>query len=720
YGVEADLRGGSGHATDGRRDWTIEPTAFEGVVAQTTLQSVVAVATLLVLDRLYPPALERYANPSTMVLDERGAILRAFTTPDQAWRLKTRPSEVDPVYLAMLQAYEDKRFSRHWGVDPAALSRALWQWARAGHIVSGGSTLTMQTARLLTPRPRTLAGKASEMLRALQLEHRFAKAEILSIYLTLAPFGGNLEGVRAAALAYFGKEPNHLTRGEAALLVALPQSPERARPDLHPEAARRARDKVLHELAKRGAIGASEMAEAAAEALPRQRAALPFLAPQLAAELAATATSGAAIRTTLDGRLERRVEELARREPLEEGASLAVLVVENRGRKVRVEVGSADFAAPFGQIDMTRAKRSPGSTLKPFIYGMGFDAVLVHPDTIVEDAPLRLGDYAPQNFDREYHGEVTVRAALQRSLNIPAVALLSRLGAQRFVTAVRGAGAELAFDDGGATPSLAIALGGVGISLRDLVMLYAALADGGMARPLVFRAETPAGHGTPLVTPASAWYVSDILRGVVPPEPLVRLPQGNAIRPIAFKTGTSYGFRDAWTIGYSERYTVGVWVGRPDGAPRPGHYGIVTAAPLLFKVFGLLPPEETSDSQPPGVIASGGARVLPVALRRFSPSGPQAAFGQRQPASPLRILFPPQGAKLELEPEADRFAAIALKAAGGTQPLNWIVDGKPVATTKEPGDVAFFAPDGAGFSTLSVIDATGETVSETVRLGTSE
>ncbi len=699
----------------GRLGWGGARTLFAVLGAAIALSGA-----LVILDRLFPPSLERYANPSTVVLDERGEILRAFTAPDQSWRLKTAVKDVDPVYVALLEAYEDKRFPRHWGVDPAALARALWQWVRAGHIVSGGSTLTMQTARLLSPRPRTLLGKAGEMLQALQLERRLSKAEILSIYLTLAPFGGNLEGVRAASLAYFGKEPRHLTPGEAALLVALPQSPERVRPDLHPEAAQRARDKVLRELVARGALGRSEAAEAAAEALPRHRAALPFLAPQLAAELAAAAPAGTVLRTTLDGRLERRVEELVRRELLEEGASIAVLVVENRGRQVRVAVGSADFAAPFGQIDMTRAERSPGSTLKPFIYGMGFDALLIHPDTIIEDAPLRLGDYAPQNFDREYHGEVTVREALQRSLNIPAVALLSRLGTERFVAAVRGAGAALTFEEGVTRPSLAVALGGVGIDLRDLVMLYAALADGGMVRPLAFRAGAAAASGTPLLTPASAWYVGDILRGTALPDPLVRLPQGNAMRPIAYKTGTSYGFRDAWSLGYSERYTVGVWVGRPDGAPRPGQYGISAAAPLLFKVFGLLPAETAVESEPKGVWAAGGARALPVALRRFSPAGQQPAYGARQPSSPLRILFPPQGAALELEPEGSRFAQMALKAMGGTLPLSWVVDGRPVAVVKEPGETAFFEPDGPGFSTLTVIDATGERVSETVRLGATE
>ena len=689
-------------------------------IAATLAVPLLAGAVVLTLDRFFPPQLGRYEASSTTVLDERGEILRAFTTSDQDWRLQTAVKDVDPRYLAILEAYEDQRFPSHWGIDPRAMLRALWQWLEAGHVVSGASTLTMQTARLLSPHPRTLAGKALEMLRALQLERHFSKAEILSLYLTLAPMGGNLEGVRAASLAYFGKEPRHLSVSEAALLVALPQAPERVRPDLHKDAAERARDKVLRRLAERGKLAAGQLAEALAEPVPEHRAQLPFLAPHLAAELAAAAAPGSRLRTTLDGSLQRRVEELVRREPEEDGVSIAVLVVENAGRKVRASLGSADFAAPFGQIDMTRAKRSPGSTLKPFIYGMGFDELLVRPDTIVEDAPLRLGDYAPQNFDRQYHGEVTVREALQRSLNIPAVTLLSRLGPQRFVAALRAAGAELAFDDGARTPSLAVALGGVGISLRDLVMLYAGLADGGRMRSLALRPEAAVAAERTLLSPAAAWYVGDILRGVSPPEPLVELPLGSALRGIAFKTGTSYGFRDAWSLGYSRRFTVGVWVGRPDGAPRPGYYGIATAAPILFKVFALLPPEESGPPPPPkSLAASANARKLPIALRRLAPSGSEPAIGEPLKA-PLRILFPPADARLELTAEGARYALIALKAVGGTVPLNWVVDGKPIAVTREPGETAFFAPDGPGFSTLSVIDAAGETVSETVRLATGD
>ncbi len=438
---------------------------------------------LIAADRLFPPDLARFRDRSTIVTDAGGELLRAFETADGKWRLRTAPGDVDPRYLAMLKSYEDRRFDRHDGVDWAALLRAAASDAMALRAVSGGSTLTMQSARLLMPHQRSLGGKTVEMLRALQLERRLAKDDILETYLTLAPFGGNVEGVRAAAMIYFGKEPRHLTVAQAALLVALPQSPERRRPDLHPDVARQARDKILRRLQESGTISAAELADALSEPVPTQRLALPFLAPHLAGELAEGAR-GSAIRTTLDADLQRRIEAMLRRERLEDGAAIAALVVENAGRQVRAYVGGVDFSSAAGQVDLVRATRSPGSTLKPFVYGMAFDDGFVHPETRILDAPIRLGDYAPQNFDRSYQGIVTVREALQMSLNIPAVAILDRVGPGRLVDMLDRGGVHLAFPSRVTSPSLPVVLGGVGTSLHDLVMLYAGLADGGRMKPL--------------------------------------------------------------------------------------------------------------------------------------------------------------------------------------------------------------------------------------------
>ena len=342
----------------------------------------VVLITAFIFDRLAPPDLRPLARTSTFVVDKDGQVLRAFTNRSGIWRLPATVAQVDPLYLRMLLAYEDKRFGSHWGVDPHAIGRAAWQAASAGRVVSGASTLTMQTARLLEPRRRGVFAKLAEMVRAFQLETRLSKAEILSAYLTLAPYGGNIEGVRAASLAYLGKEPKRLTPAEAALLVILPQAPTSSRPDRHPAAARRARDKVLRVMVRRGVLTSKQAREAMEAPVPTRRRAMPFDAPHLSRTLA-TARRGAkdergprVIRTTIDGELQRAVQKLLRHAAggLHARSGIAVLVVENATGRIRAYVGSSDFfdRRRAGQIDMIRAIRSPGSTLKPFVYGNGF------------------------------------------------------------------------------------------------------------------------------------------------------------------------------------------------------------------------------------------------------------------------------------------------------------------------------------------------------------
>jgi penicillin-binding protein 1C len=667
---------------------------------------------LAALDRAFPPDLARAAPVSTIVVDREGRLLRGFTTADGKWRLAARAADVDPAYLAMLVAYEDRRFFAHPGVDPLALLRAAAQGLHAGHVVSGGSTLTMQVARLLERRPRDMASKAIEILRALQLERRFSKDEILSLYLTLAPFGGNIEGVRAASLAWFGKEPARLTPGEAALLVVMPQSPERTRPDRDPAAARAARDKMLRVLAARGALAPAAAAEAMQEPAPRGRLALPFHAPHLAESLRAAAPPGARVATTLDRALQEQVESLARRERafFGDGGNLAILVVETATRAVRAWVGGADFAAEAGQVDLARARRSPGSALKPFLYALAFDEGWLHPETRIADGPTRFGDFAPRNFDRGFQGEVSARAALQLSLNVPAVALLDRLGAPRFVHALGAAGAALDYDrrilD---TPGLPVILGGVGVSLADLTMLYAALGDDGRARPLRLRDDVPpaaADLGAVFVEPRAARWTREILAGVPPPEPWA---QRGAARAIAYKTGTSYGFRDALALGLSQRWTVGVWVGRADGTPRPGQYGRSVAAPILFKAFDLLPqevaPESVSRPAPP-----------PPGLARLVARGAEDRPWD-DGARPLAILFPPDGATVELERIDGELVPLALKAEGGRGRLSWIVDGQPLGAAAR-SDARSVTPDGEGFLRLVVRDETGASAQSRIRVVT--
>ncbi len=484
---------------------------------------------------------------SVTVLDRENRLLRAFTTKDGRWRLPLDVSEVDPRYLAMLMAYEDKRYYEHGGVDFLAFMRAGYLLARHGQILSGGSTLTMQVARLLEGKhERTGAGKLRQIARALQLEDQLSKQEILRLYLRLAPFGGNIEGVRAASLAYFGKEPRHLSAGEAALLVALPQSPERRRPDRNSEAARHARDRVLDRAVEEGVLPKAEADRAKSERIPRQRLEVLKLAPHLSESEVAAHPAKLIHRLTLDRDIQAAVEKLAAEQTKLLGPKLsaAVLVVDHTTGEVLAHVGSAGYldSDRLGAIDMTDAIRSPGSTLKPFIYGLAFEQGIAHPETLIEDRPTRFGTYTPENFDEDFHGTVTIREALGNSLNVPAVKVLAAVGPGRLLGRFRRSGITPALP-ANAQPSLAVALGGLGMTLKDLAALYTGLAHGGEPIALRWHRDEPKPATHPktrrkLLSPVASWYVTDILKDA-PPPPNVK---GGAI---AYKTGTSYGYRDA-------------------------------------------------------------------------------------------------------------------------------------------------------------------------------
>ncbi|MBX3552370.1 MAG: penicillin-binding protein 1C [Pseudolabrys sp.] len=673
--------------------WRTIVAVAGGVIAATALAFGAWVVALGPL-----PPLDRIAFSQTVV-DRNGVLLRPYATSDGRWRLPATVADVDPRYLDLLIAYEDRRFRDHHGVDPLALGRAALQWIERGSIVSGGSTLTMQVARLLEPRrERSLSAKLRQAVRAVQLEAALSKDAILGLYLSLAPYGGNLEGVRAASLSYFGKEPRRLTLGEAALLVALPQSPEQRRPDRSREAASKARDMVLHRLAQRDAIAASEVMRAHEESMPVARKPMPMLAPHAADDALAAAPASSVHRVTIDANLQKTLEQLARERMQAFGpdVSVALVAVDHATGEIRARVASPDYfdLRRAGQVDMTRALRSPGSTLKPFIYGLGFEDGLIHPDTLIDDRPVRFGDYTPENFDLTFQGTVTVRKALQLSLNVPAVAILDRLGVQRLAVRLTEAGAGLVLPKGEA-PGLAMGLGGVGIRLTDLTMLYAALARGGEAIALTEQAGQKAATHR-LIEPVAAWYVGQALLGAPPPD---NAPHGR----IAFKTGTSYGYRDAWAIGFDGRMTIGVWVGRPDGAPVPGLIGRTAAAPILFDAFSRAGQATPLPRSPEGVLFAHSGR-LPPPLRYFGRDLTVAA------ANKPRIMFPPDGARIERAGEDP----LALKIAGGQRPLTVMVNGAPLPPTRER--TVFVRPDGAGFVRLTVMDARGATDSVVVRL----
>lgn len=668
-------------------------------------------AAAVLLDLLFPPDLSRLEDSSQLVLASDGGVLRGFTTESGVWRLPADPDAVAPVYMKMLLAWEDQRFRNHPGVDPLAVARAFGQLIRHGRIVSGASTITMQTARLLEPKERTFGAKLHQVWRAVQLERRFDKDEILTQYLTLAPYGGNLEGIRAASLAWFGKEPRHLAPSEAALLVALPQSPESLRPDRYPDRARAARNKVLAVMEERGVLSADAVAEARQDPISSLRRPMPFDAPHFAWRMTASHPEARVIRSTIDGELQRALEHLvlAEQDMLDDGASIAIMVVENESRKVLAYLGSSDFFddSRYGQIDMIQALRSPGSTLKPFIYGMAFDDLMIHPETLVADMPTRYGNYTPENFLKVYRGEVSIREALQHSLNIPAVTVLQRVGPRRVDARLRGVGARLDYGGDG-EPGLPLALGGLGTTLQDLVVLYTGLANGGVVLPLAFMPdETDRPGPVALLGEAAAWYVTRILEDAPPPGDYVDSRATRERRRIAFKTGTSYGYRDAWAIGYDARYTVGVWVGRPDGTPSPDRFGRATAAPVLYRVFLQLPGSgRPANPRRPEDALDVAARDLPPGLRRISAGEAAPDTISRSLTQPLLVSFPPDGAVVELRVGEGGYAALPLIADGGRKPLRWLVNGEALEAPSHRRR-ADWRPDGEGFVQITVIDAEG-------------
>nr|WP_225428107.1 penicillin-binding protein 1C [Dyella tabacisoli] len=601
------------------------------------------------LDRLFPLRLPAPDTGSTVVLSRDGTPLRAFADSDGVWRYPITAQQVSPLYLKALLTYEDRWFYRHPGINPYALARGVAGAMRYGHMVSGGSTLTMQVARVIAPIPHTFAGKLVQIFRALQLEAHLSKAQILDLYLNHAPFGGPIQGVEAASWAYLGKPASQLSHAEAALLAVLPQSPSLLRPDRHAEAARRARDKVLQRMRDENIWSAADIRDAEVEPVVARSLRSPLDAALLAERLHEQQPQARRIVTTIDANLQRALEDrvgeyLSRLPPR---TSAAVLVVDNATLEARVYVGAAEFADPqrLGHVDMVRAPRSPGSTLKPFLYGLALDDGLITSQSLLVDAPQDFGGYRPGNFDETFNGPVSVAEALQRSLNVPAVDVLDRVGPNRFVARLANGGIDLGLPDG-ARPNLSIILGGAATRLENLVGAYTAFANGGVAAAPRYTPQQPLQQRR-LLSPGAAWIIRDIMANNpadVEGAPLDGTVDSHAA--VAWKTGTSYGYRDAWAIGVTDDWTFGVWIGRPDGTPSPGQYGAVTALPLMFNVAGMLPVTHSHShrAQPANVRSvdicwplGGAATSTPASLCR-----------QRRTAWTLDAALPPTFAERDL------------------------------------------------------------------------
>lgn len=664
--------------------------------------------------RLTPfPDMAKLDDRSTLVVATDHEILWGFLSADDKWRLQADPDEVDASYMNLLTAYEDKRFSSHAGVDFAAMVRAGFQALKQGKIVSGGSTLTMQLVRLLEPKPRTLGAKRDQILKAMRLERSFGKRDLLRMYLSLAPYGSNIEGVRSASQIYFGLEPQRLTLAQAALLIALPQSPETRRPDLHPVAAKRARNQVLARLGRRGLLANQQIEAASAQPLGVRIRHLPRNAPHVARQLVNSATRNRrdTIITTIEADLQKQVETIAHRSLRQwsEQVNVAIVVMRNRDGAIVAYSGGSDLqiASRKGHVDLGRSVRSPGSTLKPFIYALAFEELAVHPDTIIVDEPLNFHGYAPQNARLDFSGELPVRKALIQSINTTAVALLDRIGIDKFLLRLESVGVPLRLPGNSGKAGLAVALGGAGVTLSELTWLYSSFPSEGMlVRPRLLKGKSVMNMGR-VFDREAALAIADILADMPPPAGFARRLTENGGRRIGYKTGTSFGFRDAWSIGFDEYHTVGVWLGKPNGAAHLGSYGVTAAAPVMMRVFDQLPNPERDllfQRHPQGALTS--PRNLPKRLARFTP----LHSAHRQDL--LEITFPADNSQIVVGNVQGTAKQLQVSVRGGQSPYRWVVAGRtsePDASRKRQIDLA-----GRGQQTITVMDASGSVAEASV------
>ena len=545
-----------------------------------------------------PPLLDGVSF-SQCVRDRNGDLLRITLTPDQKFRIWTPLSQISPDLVDATLQYEDKYFARHPGVNPIALVRSGFGMVRGG-ARTGASTITMQVARLrFHLQTRTPLGKLHQIARALELERHYSKSQILEAYLNLAPYGRNIEGIGAATQIYFGKTAMELSRPEAIALSVIPQSPTRRA--LHSD-----RDNRSLNVAQDNWYDRTNQEEnsPAREFRARAEAERTFLAPHFVQQVLPATNGRDAVATTLDlekqRMIERRIADYIRANQNRGFRNAAAMLVDVRNMDVLAQVGSAGFFNPEiqGQVDGTRSPRSPGSTLKPFVYALALDQGLIHPLSILADAPRSFGDYNPENFDRDFLGPIRASDALARSRNLPAVELASQLANPTLYEFLRGAGVPLPRSE--PLYGLALPLGGAELKMEDLVRLYAALAHNGELRPLRRKAtDAIPKRGRQVLTPEAAFLTLEMLNV---PRPEIGYVDSNNVSPVFWKTGTSHGFHDAWSIAVFNHYAVAVWIGNFDGKPNPGFIGRAAAAPLLFQIIDALRaswPEPIEPHRPP-------------------------------------------------------------------------------------------------------------------------
>jgi len=633
---------------------------------------------------------------SPVLLDRNESWLNVRTVEGGTWRIGTDLDSIDPAFLNALIEIEDRRFYTHSGVDGAAILRALKSWQEAGDVVSGASTITMQLVRQYKPRPRTMRSKVIESLEALRFELHFTKSEILEQYLTRISYGGNIEGIEAASRIYLGKPAKYLSPDEIALLIALPQAPEARRPDRNAQGAKGGRDRILKRLAHAGLLEPQSLTESLTAPIPLAKADLPNAAWLTAERLV---EQGRTVQSFIEPALQRATENRLSDyvDGLPEPVNASAIIVHAPTREVRghAAIGRRDHDG--GWLDMTAAIRSPGSTLKPFVYGLGMDDGLIGQDTRLRDAPSRFGSYRPENFDRRYYGDVTMAQALQHSLNVPAVSVLDRVGGRRLDATLRAAGvspSQTGPGADGADAGLALALGGTGLSARDLAVLYTAIANDGLAAPLKWTvADGDSDESFTLLQKDTAKTLRDVMSTAPRPAGILPTHLGLKAPDIGYKTGTSYGFRDSWAAGLSGDYVIIVWVGRPDGGPRPGVTGREAAAPLLFGIANDLPYK--ASRQP--LHAKSKASVKLASADEIAPV----------------ILFPADGTEVALAAFGPESEGVDLVVQSAYENPRLYIDAKPVEKTRQGFR---FMPDSPGFYDLVVVDNKGHETRGTFRV----
>lgn len=640
-------------------------------------------------DRHYPLDYSRYMDTSVIVTDKNGKWLRAYLSHDEKWRFPSLTSELPARYLDLLINFEDRRFYEHSGVDYLSIFRALIQNFISGKIISGASTLSMQTSRLLMPHPRTFKDKIIEAFRARQLERHFTKDKILHIYTTLAPMGRNLEGTKAASYYYFNKPLNQLSLSETAWLVALPQAPKGYDPDIYPKRAKRARDKVLKRASDAGIISNEDYANAVSQPLLIAHHTFPFIAPHYADRVRRERIAEVGlIKTSIDLSLQQVVEERLRQYlPLRHNKSnLSAAIIDNKNGNFLTYIGGADFFSKNrkGQVDILHSMRSPGSALKPFITLYAFDWLKYQPDTWVYDTPIVGSSYQPKNYDGEYLGRITLAQALLLSRNVPAVRLLQKIQADIFAAKLRAQGLTLEFLHHDSA-NLSLALGGVGIKGASLLNLY---------RQLALCTYSEKEEDTPLASRQACWQVTHILQHSGDGQGSVYF----GVEPVAFKTGTSYGWRDQWLFAYTKDYSLVLWGGQADGSYAEQRASAQDLIPLLRQIVALLP-NPPSEYSPPVFDLQINTDKLPQRLVSLS-----------QQQEEMQFVTPLSDAEIELP----KNVPLTLKIRFGKPPYLWLVNDEIYKRNSQ--QQISYPVSSSGFYRFTVIDHLGKSVNSQVSI----